>query len=77
MLSRAIRLASLLAAAGAPAAASAQGPVQDDPSRPLVYVFSIDGLDGDAVSAADAPFLSCLLGGQQRSRATLYEERAA
>ena len=65
----------VLALMVAPAAASAQQTtVQDDTTRPLVYVFSIDGLDGDAVDATNAPFIRSLIGGQQAARTTLYEE---
>ena len=52
----------------APAVAAAQAP-----ERPLVYVFVLDGLDGDAVDAGKAPFLSELIAGQG-GRTTYYEE---
>ncbi len=61
----------LLALCAAPAAA--QQPA-DDPSQPLVYVFSLDGLDGDRVDAGSAPFLASLLAGQEEARATYWQE---
>lgn len=52
----------LLTAAAAPAQAAVE--------RPIVYVVSIDGLDGDAVDAAAAPFMSSLLA----ERGTYFKE---
>lgn len=65
----------LLAFAAAPAgaAAQAQAPV-DDPALPLVYVFVVDGLDGDRVDMGQAPFLGRMLAGQEGARATYYRE---
>jgi hypothetical protein len=69
-------LLALLAAAAwlcLPAVATAQQPVADA-GGPLVYVFSLDGLDGDRVDAGRAPFLGRLLLGQEGGRATYYRE---
>ena len=41
--------------------------------RPLVYVVSIDGLDGDAVDQGKAPFIASLLAGDD-AFATLFQE---
>ena len=41
--------------------------------RPIVYVVVVDGLDGDAVDAGQAPFVSSLLTGQD-AKATYYPE---
>jgi hypothetical protein len=41
--------------------------------RPIVYVVVLDGLDGDAVDAGEAPFIASLLAGQD-ARATYYAE---
>ena len=51
-------------------------PPKDDRSRPLVYVFVLDGLDGDRVRQrrALAPNLNALLDGRGGARSTLYEE---
>ena len=57
-------LGLLLLAAPARAAAPA----------PLVYVFVIDGLDGDSVDEGQAPFVASLLRGDDGSRATYYRE---
>ena len=73
-MSRLAVLSLILASTAAAAPAAAQTVVQDDTTRPLVYVFSIDGLDGDAVTATDAPFLRSVIGGQQGARTTFYEE---
>ena len=56
-----------LVMAALPAAAGAAQP------RPIVYVLSIDGLDGDRVTEANAPFLSSLMQGRG-GRATSYPE---
>ncbi|HEV2999159.1 MAG TPA: alkaline phosphatase family protein [Solirubrobacteraceae bacterium] len=68
-------LAVLLAALALPASAAAQlqAPV-DDPALPLVYVFVVDGLDGDRVDLGQAPFLGRMLAGQEGARATYYRE---
>jgi len=71
---RALRLLSIVALLGAliaPAAAQA-----DDP--PLVYVFTLDGLDGDKVDAGNAPFLGSLIKGTDPEARTTYfpESRA-
>jgi len=65
---------TLVAAAVAPAPAAAAP--KDVRSRPLVYVFVLDGLDGDRVRQrrAFAPFLNSLLDGDQGARSTLYDE---
>ena len=73
-----LRLLSLLAAVAAlapaalPATAAAQQPA--DAGGRLVYVFSVDGLDGDRVDQGRAPFLGRLLLGQEGNRATYYRE---
>lgn len=59
-------LAVLVIAIVLAVAAPAPGAVE----RPLVYVVSIDGLEGDAVDAGDAPFISSLLA----ERATYFNE---
>lgn len=41
---------------------------------PLVYVFVVDGLDGDRVDQGRAPFLSRLLAGAEGARSTYYRE---
>ena len=56
-------LCALIAAA--PASAATQ--------RPIVYVIVLDGLDGDAVDAGEAPFIASLLAGED-ARATYYQE---
>ena len=69
-------LAALTLALALPAAAAqaqTQAPV-DDTSLPLVYVFVVDGLDGDRVDMGQAPFLSRMLLGQEQNRATYYQE---
>ena len=65
-------LAALCASAvlAAPAAAAPA----DDPSLPLVYVFSLDGLDGDRLDRGSAPFIARLLSGEEGARATYYRE---
>ena len=57
-------------------ASTAASAPTDDRSRPLVYVFVLDGLDGDRVGARRpiAPFLNALLDGRGGARSTLYEE---
>jgi hypothetical protein len=62
-----------LAALVACAPASAQQPV-DSGSGPLVYVFVLDGLEGDHVDQGKAPYLASLLAGQEEARATLFKE---
>ena len=47
--------------------------VAQEQERPLVYVFVLDGLDGDAVDAGQAPFIGSLIAGDG-GRATYYEE---
>jgi hypothetical protein len=65
-------LCALLVPAADPAVA--QPPVADPGGR-LVYVFSLDGLDGDRVDQGRAPFLSRLLRGEAAgARATYYKE---
>lgn len=63
-------LLATLASLALPAAALA---APADNGRPLVYVFSLDGLDGDLVDDGAAPNLSALLAGQG-ARATLFQE---
>jgi hypothetical protein len=67
---RALLAAACAALLGAPAAA-AQAP--RDHGGPLVYVFVLDGLDGDRVDQGRAPFLASLLAGEG-ARATYYRE---
>ncbi len=55
----------------APGAASAQESFADGP---LVYVFVVDGLDGDRVDQGRAPYLSRLLAGGEGARSTYYRE---
>jgi hypothetical protein len=46
--------------------------VADDPAKPLVYVFSMDALDGDrAIEQGRAPFLSRLVRGEEGGRASV------
>lgn len=54
----------------APAAASAQSFAEN----PLVYVFVVDGLDGDRVDQGRAPYISRLLAGSEGARSTYYRE---
>lgn len=61
-------LAALLPAAVAPGPAEAV-------KRPIVYAVVIDGLDGDAVDAGKAPFISSLINGGANT--TYYEESRA
>jgi hypothetical protein len=68
-VSRRAALLALLGLLVAAAPARAQAP-----APPLVYVFVIDGLDGDAVDAGDAPFIASLLRGDDGSRATYWRE---
>lgn len=42
--------------------------------RPIVYAVVIDGLDGDAVDAGEAPFISSLLDGAAGANVQYYEE---
>jgi predicted AlkP superfamily pyrophosphatase or phosphodiesterase len=72
MVRRLLATAALAALGGAAPAAAAE-PL-DDRRTPLVYVFSLDGLDGDRVDAGRAPYLSRLLAGQEGARATYYRE---
>ncbi len=71
-------VAAVVTAAFAAASGDAQeaGPaVLDDPAKPLVYVFSLDALDGDrAIDQGRAPFLSRLVRGEEGGRATYYRE---
>jgi predicted AlkP superfamily pyrophosphatase or phosphodiesterase len=55
-------------------APTAEAQVADDPSLPLVYVFSLDGMDGDRVDQGKAPFLKRLIDGQEGARAAYYRE---
>jgi hypothetical protein len=74
-----LRALTVLAAAAAlavpaSAAAQAQAPV-DETALPLVYVFVVDGLDGDRVDLGQAPFLARAIAGQEEgARATYYQE---
>ncbi len=54
------------------AVAAATQPAQAA-ERPIVYAIVLDGLDGDAVDASTAPFLTALLSGEG-GRATYYPE---
>jgi predicted AlkP superfamily pyrophosphatase or phosphodiesterase len=69
---------AVLAAVLATAPGRAQEPapaVADDPSKPLVYVFSLDALDGDrAIDQGRAPFLARLVRGEEGGQATYYRE---
>lgn len=71
-------VAALAAAAVTAATGAAQSPspaVADDPAKPLVYVFSLDALDGDrAIEQGRAPFLSRLVRGEEGGRSTYYRE---
>ena len=62
-----------LLALPASAAAQAQAPV-DDTALPLVYVFVLDGLDGDHIDAGHSPFLASALADGATTRATYYQE---
>ncbi len=77
MFARLLLSAAVLAALVLPAAAGAQGAPADVTSKPLVYVFVLDGLDGDRVDQGRAPFLSSLLAGQNGARSTYYRESRA
>jgi hypothetical protein len=73
--------AAALVAAVLVVAAPAQEPPPpgplDDPTKPLVYVFALDSLDGErAVEQARAPFLRSLVNGEG-ARATYYRESRA
>jgi predicted AlkP superfamily pyrophosphatase or phosphodiesterase len=48
----------------APSPAAAQAPA-DDPSKPLVYVFSLDGFDRDRLENGTAPYLQSLVRGAE------------
>ena len=61
---------ALLLGLALPASAAAQD------ERPLVYVFAIDGLDGDRVDAGGAPFIQSLLRGTD-ARSTYWPESRA
>src|SRR3712207_4165776 len=71
---RSALLLAALALAAAPSAAAAQTQPLDDPSRPLVFVISLDGLDGDRLDAGKAPFIGSLLLGSQDGQATYWRE---
>ena len=63
-----------LLALPASAAAQAQAPV-DDTALPLVYVFVVDGLDGDRIDMGQAPFLARAVAGPSRDAgASYYQE---
>lgn len=59
-----------------PGPATAQQPgATDDATKPLVYVFSIDAMDGDrAIDQGLAPFLASLVRGENGSRSTYYRD---
>jgi ectonucleotide pyrophosphatase/phosphodiesterase family member 4 len=61
-------LLALLVSAPAATAAPAE--------RPIVYVLVVDGLDGDAVDAGAAPFISSLLAGEDASATYFRESRS-
>jgi len=67
-----LAISAVLSAAAFPAAAAAQQPA--DAGGRLVYVISVDGLDGDRVDQVRAPFLGRLLLGQEDDRATYWQE---
>jgi Type I phosphodiesterase / nucleotide pyrophosphatase len=71
---RSASLLAVLALAALPATASAQAQPLDDPARPLVFVLSLDGLDGDRLDAGKAPFIGSLLQGSQDAQATYWRE---
>jgi len=58
-----------LALLAAPAAQA-----QTPQPNPLVYVFALDGLDGDAVDAGNAPFIRQLVQNEQGARTTYFRE---
>ncbi len=61
--------------AGASPVAAQQPSIGDDPTRPLVYVFSLDAQDGaKAIDDREAPFLASLVRGEQGGRATYYKQ---
>ena len=76
MLTRLLLSAAALMGLVLPAAAIAQTAPVDVTGKPLVYVFVLDGLDGDRVRERRpiAPFLNALLDGRGGARSTLYEE---
>ena len=56
-------------------AAAQRATVGDDPTKPLVYVFSLDAQDGaKAIDGGEAPFLASLTRGEQGARATYYKQ---
>ena len=70
-------LASLTFAAALVAGVAGASASADDvdrglqtPKGPLVFTVVIDGLDGDAVDAGSAPFISSLLAGKGAKRRT-------
>jgi len=68
-------LRSLVLTAAAVALTFGTGsPTASAAERPLVYVFVLDGLDGDRVDLGQAPFLSELLQGGGDHRATYWRE---
>jgi hypothetical protein len=78
-----VALAALALAAATGAGVAGGASAQDAADRglagaqgPLVYAVVIDGLDGDAVDAGGAPFISSLLAGQG-ARSTYFEESRA
>jgi hypothetical protein len=75
LLPAAAALAALAATVGTGGAQSPAPTVADDPSKPLVYVFSLDAQDGDrAIDQGRAPFLGRLVRGEEGARATYYRE---
>ena len=62
----------VLALLALPAAAHAQ-----TTASPLVYVFVIDGLDGDRVDSGQTPFIGSLLRGRGGARSTYWPESRA
>jgi len=71
MLRRIVLAATSLAAGATLVAPALAAPA--DSGGPLVYVFSLDGLDGDRVDAGGAPNLSAFLK-QQGARSTYFPE---
>lgn len=71
LLRRVLPLVAALLVPGTLAAPALAAPA--DPGGPLVYVFSLDGLDGDRVDAGLAPNLSAMLKGTG-ARSTYFPE---
>ncbi|CAA9471177.1 MAG: hypothetical protein AVDCRST_MAG30-119 [uncultured Solirubrobacteraceae bacterium] len=72
-----VTLLAFAALVAVPSGAAAQAPAPADPGGALVYVFVLDGLDGDRVDRGGAPFLSSLMAGQADARSTYFRESRA